>query len=115
MARKSRKAEQLKQELLSTVQQQELITQPVTFAYIKGEMSVMQARIQTIIMEKLQLRIAKFLKERAHDGFAGCLFSDEDFAPLKGENDKSRYLTFSVKYSELGIPSANYRDRKSVV
>lgn len=109
MARKSRRAERLKQELLSTVQQQELITQPVTFAYLNGEMSVMQARIQTIIMEKLQLRIAKFLKERAHDGFAGCLFSDEDFAPLKGENDKGRYLTFSVKYSELGIPSANYR------
>lgn len=71
MARRSRKAEQLKQELLSTVQQQELITQPVTFAYLNGEMSVMQARIQTVIMEKLQLRIAKFLKEKAKDGFAG--------------------------------------------
>ena len=109
MARRSRKAEQLKQELLSTVQQQELITQPVTFAYLNGEMSVMQARIQTVIMEKLQLRIAKFLKEKAKDGFVGSLFSDDDFAPLKGEDGKGSYLTFTVKYSELGVAPANYR------
>lgn len=109
MARRSRKAEQLKQELLSTVQQQELITQPVTFAYLNGEMSVMQARIQTVIMEKLQLRIAKFLKEKAKDGFAGSLFSEDDFAPLKGEEGKESYLTFTVKYSELGVAPSNYR------
>lgn len=109
MARKSRKAEQLKQELLSTVQQKDLITQPVTFAYLQGEMSVMQARIQTVIMEKLQLRIAQKLKVKAtaEAGFAGNLFSEDDFAPIKGE--KGNYLKFSVKYSELGILPQNYR------
>ncbi len=109
MARKSRKAELLKQELLSTVQQKDLITQPVTFAYLKGEMSVMQARIQTVIMEKLQLRIAQKLKEKAvaEAGFAGNLFSEDDFAPIKGE--KGNYLKFTVRYSELGILPQNYR------
>ncbi len=109
MARKSRKAEQLKQELLRTVQQKDLITQPVTFAYLKGEMSVMQARIQVVIMEKLQLRIAQKLKEKAaaEAGFVGNLFSENDFAPIKGE--KGNYLKFTIKYSELGILPQNYR------
>lgn len=108
MARKSRKAEQLKQELISTVQQRDLITQPVTFAYLNGEMSVMQARIQTIIMEKLQLRIAKALRQKAKGEFAGSLFNEDEFATIE-KGDKEKYLTFSVKYSELGIPPSNYR------
>ena len=55
MARKSTKAELRKQELMSNVpiEQRKMITQPITFAYLNGEMSVMHARIQTIIMEKL--------------------------------------------------------------
>lgn len=109
MSRRSRKAEQLQKELLSTVQQKDLITQPVTFAYLQGEMSVMQARIQTVIMEKLQLRIAQKLKEKAaaKDGYVGSLFTDKDFEPING--DKEKYISFTVKYSELGIATSNYR------
>lgn len=89
------------------VEQRKMITQPTTFAYLNGEMSVMHARIQTIIMEKLQMRIAKALKTKAECGFVGSLFSSQDFSELKGE--KGNYLTFTVKYSELGIDPANYR------
>lgn len=110
MARRSKKAELRKQQLMSSVpvDQRKMITQPITFAYLNGEMSVMHARIQTIIMEKLQVRLEKALKARKQEGnFAGSLFSDEDFAPLKGIT--GNYLTFAVKYSELGIDPANYR------
>lgn len=109
MARKSKKAELRKQELMSNVpiEQRKMITQPITFAYLNGEMSVMHARIQTIIMEKLQMRLAKALKNRTADGYSGDLFTADDFAPIKGETGS--YLTFSVKYSELGIDPANYR------
>ena len=44
MARNSQKAQQLKQELLSAVQQHDLITQPVTFAYLNGELSVIDRK-----------------------------------------------------------------------
>ena len=49
MARKSKKAELRKQELISNVplDQRRMITQPITFAYLNGDMSVMHARIQT--------------------------------------------------------------------
>lgn len=111
MARKSRKAELRKQELISNVpvEQRKMITQPITFAYLNGEMSVMHARIQTIIMEKLQVRIAKAMHDRFSGGFVGSLFTDDDFAPLEGEHANDQYLKFCVKYSELGIDPANYR------
>ncbi len=111
MARKSKKAEQRKQQLVSSVpaSQRQMITQPITFAYLNGEMSVMHARIQTIIMEKLQVRLDKALKSRQEDekGFAGSLFTKDDFKPLEGVT--GNYLTFVVRYSELGIDPANYR------
>lgn len=109
MARKSKKAEQRKQELISNVpvDQRRMITQPVTFAFLNGDMSVMHARIQTTIMDKLQGRIAKAVARQHESGFAGSLFSDDDFAPVKGVSGS--YLTFSVKYSELGVDPANYR------
>ena len=109
MARKSKKAEQRKQELISNVpvEQRRMITQPITFAYLNGDMSVMHARIQTTIMDKLQGRIAKAVAKQHEAGFTGSLFTDEDFAPVKGVS--GNYLTFSVKYSELGVDPANYR------
>lgn len=109
MARKSKKAELRKQELISNVplDQRKMITQPITFAYLNGDMSVMHARIQTTIMDKLQGRIAKAVKKQHEGGFTGSLFSDEDFTPVKGVS--GNYLTFSVKYSELGVDPANYR------
>lgn len=109
MARRSKKAELRKQELISNVpvDQRKLITQPVTFAFLNGDMSVMHARIQTTIMDKLQGRIAKAVKKQHEGGFAGSLFSDEDFTPVKGVS--GNYLTFSVRYSELGVDPANYR------
>ena len=110
MARKSRKAERLKQEIISSVpiEQRKLITQPITFTYLNGEMSMTQTRIQTMIMEKLQERIAKALKKKAESGYDGDLFSDKDFAPLPG--GQTLFLTFDVKYSELGVIPANYKD-----
>lgn len=109
MARRSKKAELRKQELISNVpvDQRRMITQPITFAYLNGDMSVMHARIQTTIMDKLQGRIAKAVAKHHEAGFTGSLFSDEDFAPVKGVSGS--YLTFSVKYSELGVDPANYR------
>jgi hypothetical protein len=111
MARKSKKAELRKQELISNVpvDQRRMITQPITFAYLNGDMSVMHARIQTTIMDKLQERIARAVKKQHEheEGFAGSLFSKEDFAPLKGVS--GNYLKFTVKYSELGVDPANYR------
>lgn len=109
MARKSKKAELRKQELISNVpvDQRRIITQPIAFAYLNGDMSVMHARIQTTIMDKLQERIARAVRKRHEGGFAGSLFSDEDFAPLKGVSGS--YIPFTVKYSELGVDPANYR------
>lgn len=109
MARKSKKAELRKQELISNVplDQRKMITQPITFAYLNGDMSVMHARIQTTIMDKLQGRIAKAVKKQHEGGFTGSLFSEEDFKPIKGASGS--YLTFSVKYSELGVDPANYK------
>ena len=111
MARKSKKAELRKQELISNVplEQRKMITQPITFAFLNGDMSVMHARIQATIMDKLQGRIAKAVKKQHEQegGFTGSLFSAEDFKPVKGIS--GNYLTFSVKYSELGVDPANYR------
>ena len=111
MARKSKKAELRKQELISNVplDQRRMITQPITFAYLNGDMSVMHARIQTTIMDKLQERIARAVKKQHEDeqGFTGSLFSKEDFQPL--EDVSGNYLKFVVKYSELGVDPANYR------
>lgn len=110
MARKSRKAEKLKQEIISSVPaaQRKMITQPITFTYLNGEISMMQTRIQAMIMDKLQERIAKALKQKAESGFNGDLFSDADFAPLPG--GKTLFLTFDVKYSELGVDPSHYKD-----
>ena len=110
MARKSRKAEQLKQEILSSVpmEQRKMITQPITFTYLNGEMSMMQTRIQTMIMEKLQDKIKRAL-ERQHGGFAGDLFSSDDYKPIS-QDDRSKYLTFKVSYSELGVEATHYND-----
>lgn len=109
MARRSKKAELRKQELISNVpaDQRKLITQPIAFAYLNGDMSVMHARIQTTIMDKLQGRFAKAVKKQHEGRFAGSLFSEEDFRPVKGIS--GNYLAFSVKYSELGVDPANYR------
>jgi len=111
MARKSKKAEQRRQEIISNVpaEQRKMITQPITFAYLNGDMSVMHARIQATIMDKLQERIARAVKKQHEQekGFAGSLFREEDFRPLKGVS--GNYLAFSVKYSELGVDPANYR------
>ena len=109
MARKSKKAELRKQELMSNVpiDQRKMITQPITFAYLNGDMSVMHARIQTTIMDKLQERIARAVRKQHEGGYAGSLFSEEDFSPVKGVS--GNYLHFTVKYSELGVDSANYR------
>ena len=109
MARKSKKVELRKQELISNVpaDQRKLITQPIAFAYLNGDMSVMHARIQATIMDKLQGRIAKAVKKQHEGGFTGSLFSEEDFKPVKGIS--GNYLAFSVKYSELGVDPANYK------
>lgn len=110
MARKSKKAEQLKQEIINSVpaEQRKMITQPITFTYLNGEMTMTQTRIQTMIMERLQERIAKALKHRAADGYCGSLFSDDDFQPMPG--GVTKFLTFEVKYSELGVDHAHYSD-----
>ena len=110
MARKSRKAKELEREILSSVpvEQRKMITQPITFTYLNGEMSMTQTRIQTMIMERLQDRIAKVMKRRVESGYFGELFSDDDFKPLPG--GKTTFLTFDVKYSELGVLPANYKD-----
>lgn len=109
MARKSKKAELRKQELISNVpiDKRQMITQPITFAYLNGDMSVMHARIQTTIMDKLQGRIAKAVRKRHEEGYAGNLFTADDFKPVKGLS--GNHLVFSVKYSELGVDPANYR------
>lgn len=111
MARKSKKAELRKQEIISNVpvDQRRMITQPITFAFLNGDMSVMHARIQTTIMDKLQGRIARAVKKQHENegGFTGSLFSADDFKPVKGVSGS--YLSFSVKYSELGVDPANYR------
>ena len=111
MARKSRKAEQLKQEIISSVpaEQRKMITQPVTFAYLKGEMSMMQTRIQTIIMEKLQEKIKKAFDRKIVQGFFGDLFDSDDYKPIN-EGGRTKYLTFSVQYAELGIEPQHYND-----
>ena len=109
MARKSKKVELRKQELarIVPIDQRRMITQPITFAFLNGDMSVMHARIQTTIMDKLQGRIAKAVKKQHEDGFTGSLFSEEDFTPVKGVSGS--FLSFSVKYSELGVDPANYK------
>jgi plasmid replication initiation protein len=109
MARKSKKVELRKQEIASVVpvDQLELMIQPITFAYLNGDMSVMHARINTVIMEKLQQRIAKTVAKRHEEHYTGSLFSDEDFAPLKGVS--GNYIPFTVKYSELGVTPSNYK------
>lgn len=111
MARKSRKAEELKQKIISSVpvEQRKMITQPVTFTFLNGEMSMMQTRIQTMIMEKLQDRIRKALEKRLKSGDMGDLFSQEDYQPIS-EDDRSMYLAFSVAYSELGVEPTHYND-----
>ncbi|MBR1378021.1 MAG: replication initiation protein [Bacteroidaceae bacterium] len=111
MARKSRKAEQLKAEIISSVpvEQRKLITQPVTFTYLNGEMSMMQTRIQTSIMEKLQEKIQKALDRQLRSGFAGDLFDVDDFHTIE-QGDKTQYLTFTIAYSELGVEPSHYND-----
>ena len=111
MARRSRKAEELKQKIISSVpvEQRKMITQPVTFTFLNGEMSMMQTRIQTMIMEKLQDRIKKALEKRMKEGQMGDLFSSEDYKPIS-EDDRSMYLSFSVAYSELGVEPTHYND-----
>lgn len=111
MARKSRKAEQLKQEIISSIpaEQRKMIMQPITFTYLNGEMSMMQTRIQTTIMEKLQDKIKKGLDKKARGGFTGDLFDSNDYQPIS-KDDRSKYLTFKVAYSELGIEPTHYSD-----
>jgi len=111
MARKSRKAEQLKQEIISSVpvEQRKMIMQPITITYLNGEMSMMQTRIQTTIMEKLQDKIRRALDRKAKVGFTGDLFESEDYKPIS-QDDRSKYLTFKVAYSELGVEPTHYSD-----
>lgn len=110
MPRKSRKAELLKQEIINSVpaEQRKMIMQPITFTYLNGEMTMTQTRIQTMIMERLQERIAKALKKKSESGFVGDLFTDEDFKP--SAPGKTPFLTFEVRYSELGVDHAHYSD-----
>lgn len=110
MARKSRKSKELEKEILSNVpvEQRKMITQPITYTYLNGEMSMTQTRIQTMIMERLQDRITKALARKASGGYTGDLFTDDDFKPLPG--GKTPFLTFEVRYSELGVLPANYKD-----
>ncbi len=109
MARKSKKAELRKQEIVNSVpvEQRKMITQPIAFAYLNGDMSIMHARIMTTIMDRLQSRISKAVAKQHSEGYSGELFKDEDFLPLEGVSGK--YLPFTVKYSELGVDPANYR------
>lgn len=111
MARKSRKAEKLKQEIISSVpvEQRKMITQPITFTYLRGEMSMMQTRIQTMIMEKLQGKIQHALEKKMKGGLVGDLFDSEDYKPISPD-DRANYLTFTVAYSELGIEATHYND-----
>lgn len=111
MAKKSRKKEQVKKELLKNVPvgQRKMITQPVTFSYLNGEMSMMQTRIQTAIMEKLQSKIKKALDLKMKSGFVGDLFDASDFHTIE-DGDKAQYLTFPVAYAELGIEPSHYAD-----
>lgn len=74
-----------------------------------GEMTMTQTRIQTMIMERLQERIAKAMKKKDDGRYCGNLFTDEDFKPL-APGGKTMFLTFEVKYSELGVIPANYKD-----
>ena len=96
MAKKSRKKEQVKKELLKNVPvgQRKMITQPVTFSYLNGEMSMMQTRIQTAIMEKLQSKIKKALDLKMKSGFVGDLFDASDFHTIE-DGDKAQYLTWT--------------------
>ncbi len=109
MARKSKKAELRRQEIVNSVpvDQRKMITQPIAFAFLNGDMSVMHARIMTKIMERLQTRIIKAVAKQHGEGYVGELFKEEDFSPLEGVSGK--YLPFVVKYSELGVDPANYR------
>lgn len=111
MARKSRKAEKLKQEIISSVpvEQRKLITQPITFTYLNGEMTMAQTRIQTVIMEKLQDKIRAALERKAKTGLVGDLFDSEDYKPID-KDDRTNYLTFTVSYSELGVDPQHYND-----
>lgn len=111
MAKKSRKAEQIKKEIIKNipVDQRKMINQPVTFSYLNGEMSMMQTRIQTAIMEKLQGKIKKALDLKMKSGFVADLFDENDFHTIE-EGDKAQYLTFPVAYAELGIEPSHYAD-----
>ena len=111
MAKKTGKTERLKKELIKNVpvEQRKMITQPVTFSYLNGEMSMMQTRIQTAIMEKLQSKIKKALDLKMKSGFVGDLFDESDFQVLKEEGNEP-YLTFPVAYAELGIEPSHYAD-----
>ena len=111
MAKKAGKTERLKKELIKNVpvEQRKMITQPVTFSYLNGEMSMMQTRIQTAIMEKLQSKIKKALDLKMKSGFVGDLFDESDFQVLKEEGNEP-YLTFPVAYAELGIEPSHYAD-----
>ena len=111
MARTSRKAEQQKQALVDSVpvEQRKMITQPTTFAYLTGQTSIVQARIQTSIMEQLQGKIKAALERRAKEGFVGDLFDDSDFKEIN-PGDRSRYLTFTIPYASLGVEPSNYKD-----
>lgn len=111
MAKKSRKTDRIKKEIIKNVpvEQRKMITQPVTFSYLNGEMSMMQTRIQTAIMEKLQGKIKKALDLKMKSGFVGDLFDQSDFQTLKEEGNE-QYLTFPVAYAELGIDPSHYAD-----
>lgn len=110
MVRKSKKTELLRKELINSVpdEQRNMITQPITFTYLKGEMTMMQTRIQTKIMKRLQGRISKALRNNSENGYIGDLFTDEDFSSIPG--GKTKYLTFEIKYSELGVEPTHYDD-----
>lgn len=111
MAKKTRKEERIKKEIIKNipVDQRKMITQPVTFSYLNGEMSMMQTRIQTAIMEKLQGKIKKALDLKMKSGFVGDLFDQSEFHTIE-EGDRAQYLTFPVAYSELGIEPSHYAD-----
>ena len=111
MAKKTRKADRIKKELIKNIPvgQRKMITQPVTFSYLNGEMSMMQTRIQTAIMEKLQGKIKKALDLKMKSGFVGDLFDQSDFHTINEEGNE-QYLTFPVAYAELGIEPSHYAD-----
>lgn len=111
MARKSRKAEQLQQEIINSVpvEQRKMIVQPITLTYLKGEYTMMQTRIQTSILEKAQEQIKRALDRRRKEGVFGDLFTADDYKPID-DNDRNKYLAFKVAYSELGIEPSHYDD-----